>query len=263
VALDNISNLQPWLSDALCRLSTGGGFSTRTLYENREQELFDAMRPAILNGITDVATRPDLLDRAMVITLPSIPNGNRRAESEIWEQFERVRPTVLGALLDAVSTALRELPNTNLSFKPRMADFALWATAAEGALGWKPNTFMRAYARNRAEANDLALETDAVAGAVLELMEGQYEWSGNATELWNALGKKVDEPVRQTSLWPAAPQTLTNRLRRLVPALRRRGIEYLGERQGHERSRMKTLRRMDAGERPRRPQHSQHEENEQ
>ena len=26
VALDNISTLQPWLSDALCRLSTGGGF---------------------------------------------------------------------------------------------------------------------------------------------------------------------------------------------------------------------------------------------
>ena len=38
VALDNISTLPPWLSDALCRLSTGGGFSTRTLYENREEE---------------------------------------------------------------------------------------------------------------------------------------------------------------------------------------------------------------------------------
>ena len=62
LAFDNISNLQPWLSDALCRLSTGGGFTTRTLYENREQELFDAMRPVILNGISDVATRPDLFD---------------------------------------------------------------------------------------------------------------------------------------------------------------------------------------------------------
>jgi hypothetical protein len=40
VAFDNISDLKPWLSDALCRLSTGGGFGTRTLYENREQELF-------------------------------------------------------------------------------------------------------------------------------------------------------------------------------------------------------------------------------
>ena len=32
LALDNLSSLPPWLSDALCRLSTGGGFGTRTLY---------------------------------------------------------------------------------------------------------------------------------------------------------------------------------------------------------------------------------------
>jgi hypothetical protein len=37
VALDNLSGLAPWLSDALCRLSTGGGFGTRTLYENDEE----------------------------------------------------------------------------------------------------------------------------------------------------------------------------------------------------------------------------------
>jgi hypothetical protein len=29
VALDNLSNIRSWLSDALCRLSTGGGFATR------------------------------------------------------------------------------------------------------------------------------------------------------------------------------------------------------------------------------------------
>ena len=82
VAFDNISNLQPWLSDALCRLSTGGGFSTRTLYENREQELFNATRRAILNGITDVATRPDLLDRAMIVALPPIPEEDRKPVAE-------------------------------------------------------------------------------------------------------------------------------------------------------------------------------------
>lgn len=29
IAFDNLSGIKPWLSDALCRLSTGGGFSTR------------------------------------------------------------------------------------------------------------------------------------------------------------------------------------------------------------------------------------------
>ena len=32
IALDNLSGIQAWQSDCLCRLSTGGGFSTRTLY---------------------------------------------------------------------------------------------------------------------------------------------------------------------------------------------------------------------------------------
>src|SRR5215212_3526332 len=84
VALDNLSGLPPWLSDALCRLSTGGGFGTRKLFADDEETLFDATRPIILNGITDVATRADLLDRAIVLTLPTIPEEERRPEAELW-----------------------------------------------------------------------------------------------------------------------------------------------------------------------------------
>ena len=73
LVFDNILGLDQWFSDFLCRLSTGGGFGTRTLSENDEETLFEAMRPAALNGITDVATRADLLHRAVVVELPVIP----------------------------------------------------------------------------------------------------------------------------------------------------------------------------------------------
>ena len=63
VALDNLSHIPAWLSAGLCRLSTGGGFSTRTLYENDEETVFDAMRPVVVNGIEEVATRSDPLTR--------------------------------------------------------------------------------------------------------------------------------------------------------------------------------------------------------
>lgn len=56
---DNLSGTPPWLSDALCRLSTGGGLSTRELYSNDEEALFTARRPVIINGIDDLATRAD------------------------------------------------------------------------------------------------------------------------------------------------------------------------------------------------------------
>ena len=40
VAFDNLSALSPWLSDCLCRLATGGSFSTRELYSDSEEMIF-------------------------------------------------------------------------------------------------------------------------------------------------------------------------------------------------------------------------------
>jgi hypothetical protein len=110
VALDNLSFLPPWLSDCLCRLATGGGFSTRTLYENDEETIFNAQRPIILNGIEQVASRGDLIDRALLVSLSSIPEGDRKPEAIIWKEFEEARPAILGFLLTVVSTAIRNLP---------------------------------------------------------------------------------------------------------------------------------------------------------
>src|SRR5262249_30864138 len=72
VAFDNLSHLPPWLSDALCRLATGGGFATRELYTNDEETIFDAMRPVVLTGIEELATRADLLHRCPAFRLPPL-----------------------------------------------------------------------------------------------------------------------------------------------------------------------------------------------
>ena len=164
VAFDNLSGLRPWLADAICRLATGGGFATRELYTDDSEVLFNAQRPVILNGIDTIAEREDLRDRSLILTLPVLTDGDYRAESEFWEEFERDRPLILGALLDAVSHALAQLPQTTLRGPvPRMADFAKWVTAAEGALGWDPGTFLAAYLDNRKESVVLSVEFNPVA----------------------------------------------------------------------------------------------------
>jgi hypothetical protein len=112
LAFDNLSHLPEWLSDALCRLATGGGFGTRALFTNQEEALFDAQRPVLLTGIDKVVTRGDLLDRSLLVSLPEIRDEQRRPEDEFWQAFEAVRPGILGALLDALSAVLRRLaPN--------------------------------------------------------------------------------------------------------------------------------------------------------
>ena len=157
--------------------------------------LFDAARPAILNGIGDIITRPDLADRALFITLKLIPDTERRSDSEILAAFEVKRPRILGALMDALAVGLRRLSTTFLSEKPRMADFAVWATACEQAF-WQNGTFMRAYSANLEEVVNTVIEADMVGAAVRQLAAERTEWRGTALGLLSALRAKSSTKAR-------------------------------------------------------------------
>jgi hypothetical protein len=158
LAFDNLSGLPSWLSDAFCRLASGGGFALRQLFTDEDEILFHATRPVILNGIEDVVCRPDLADRAVFLTLDSISDDRRRPEKELRREFEIVRPRILGALLDGAVHGLRRLPHIRLEKLPRMADFALWATACETAF-WPAGTFACAYSANRQTAIETIIES--------------------------------------------------------------------------------------------------------
>lgn len=237
LAFDNVSHLSPWISDTLCRLASGGGFATRQLYTDQDEVLFDAARPVVLNGIEDIVTRHDLADRSIFLTLESIPDEHRRPEKELWAAFEEARAPILGALLDAVSLGLRLLPDTRLEKLPRMADFALWATACEGAL-WEEGTFLRAYVGNLEEAVDNVIEADPVSSTVRLLIESDSCWTGTATDLLSVLTEKAGDRVAKSKNWPNSARALSGRLRRAAPFLRKSGIECDFDRQGRARTRI-------------------------
>jgi len=226
LAFDNVSGLRAWISDTLCRLATGGGFATRQLFSDDAEMLFDAQRPIILNGIEDVATRPDLADRSLILTSSPIPEHKRRAEKELRAAFFEKHPAILGALLDAAAYGLRQMPNVELKKLPRMADFALWITACEGRLGWAPGSFMDAYEANRMAAVSATLEADLVGLAVKSLMADKQKWTGTATLLHETLSLLITETQRRFSkTWPTTAHHLSGRLRRIAPVLRKIRID--------------------------------------
>jgi hypothetical protein len=225
LAYDNLSHVEPWLSDSLCRLATGGGFATRELYSDDEEAIFSATRPCLLNGITTAATRPDLLDRALVVELEPIDEEHRIAASTLETAFLGARPFFLGALLDALVIALRRLTSIEFERLPRMADLALWATAAEPGLGLEPGAFMKVYTGNRAAANEMALEASPIATPVSALVEREGQWSNTVGALLEELGKLVSDQIRHAPDWPKTTQALSGRLRRIAPNLRAIGIE--------------------------------------
>ena len=236
LAFDNVSGLPAWISDTLCRLSTGGGFAVRQLYTDQDEMLFDATRPVILNGIEDIVTRPDLADRSVFLTLEPIPEESRRPEAELWAAFEAERPRILGVLLGAVVQGLKRLPATRLRKLPRMADFALWATACETAL-WPVGTFWSAYCGNRDEAVEGVIDADPIAAAVRAIMATRTEWTGTASDLLGALAEAAGERVAKSKSWPDSPRALAGRLRRAASLLRKIGIEISFAREGRARTR--------------------------
>ena len=86
--LNNLSNLPEWLSDALCRACTGEGFGEkRMLYSDSDDVLIEFRRVVILTGIECVVSRPDLLDRSILVSLEPIKPEDRRAEAEIERRW--------------------------------------------------------------------------------------------------------------------------------------------------------------------------------
>ena len=128
------------------------GFGGRQFYSDHDEAIFDATCPIVFNAIPDLgAARSDFLDRAVIVEFLDMKPERRRDEAQFWSEFEEVRPRILGALLDAVSAGLRNLPNVRLEQPPRMADFALWLNACEESLGMKPGETLAAYQSNRTE----------------------------------------------------------------------------------------------------------------
>jgi hypothetical protein len=249
VSFDNLSYLKPDLSDAICRLATGGGFGTRELYTDGEEMIFDAQRPVILNGIGDLASRGDLLDRAILLTLPDIPDDKRQTETKFWQAFEADQPLILGALLDAVSASIRNQSSVRLARMPRMADFAVRAAAAAPALGWTTKDFISAYDDNRTTGHAVALEASPLVVPIQNLVE-TGDWTGTAAELLESLNKVRTDLLPSGRGWPTTPKGLSEAVRRLAPNLAVVGVTVEFFKEGNRRRRRLITIRRTGGDPP-------------
>lgn len=236
---NNMSGIRPELSDALCALATDGGFATRQLYADDEEAIFNARRPVILNGIDEPATRPDLVDRSISLWLKRITEDARRTEEAILADYERVRPGVLGALLDAVSYALRNISMVRLDSLPRMADLVVWVTAAEESLGWESGRFHGAFTNNQSESDHEVVAASPIGPPILELVE-ETSFEGTATQLLDTLNKRRGADAPPPDGWPKNYTGMSSQLKRIAQNLRGVGLHvHIPEKgTGHDKARL-------------------------
>lgn len=222
VALDNLSSIPAELSDAICRLSTGGPLSRRRLYTDFEEATVYLRRPVILTAIGNVVVRGDLADRSLTVPIPEMPKGERLKEEHVWETVDAVAGRVLGGLLTAVSAALRHADNVTGEL-PRMADWAAWCLAAAegGAVPWTPETFRAALAETREAAADVVLHASPLPDLIDALIdEAGDSLTATAAELLERLAAHADPTTKARKSWPADATRLSGDLRKLAPTMR-------------------------------------------
>jgi hypothetical protein len=255
VALDNVSRIEPWLSDCLCRAVTGDGLVRRALYSDSDVSVLSFRRAVLVNGISLGAMRGDLADRLVRVRLDQLTDAERLDEADLAARWEKAHPAALGGLLDLAAAVLAELPAVRLDRRPRMADYGRVLAAVDRVHG---TSGLEYYLGQRRQLAAEIVEDDPVAGAIAELAakrakEGKEPWEGTAAELL-----KLVCPPDAGEHWPASGRGMTARIDRVAPALRATGTgitEIRSREPGakHAPKKWKIAREETAGERPQPP----------
>jgi hypothetical protein len=244
LAYDNVGTIGPGISDALCQIVSGSGFSTRKLYSDTAQVVIGGYRAVILNGLQNGITQSDLADRSIVVPMVRISSDQRRLDSQIWPQFETRRGRIFGALLDGVSCGLRNLDSVELQRLPRMADFARWVVATAA---FPDGAFLRAFESAQTEATEAVAENNPVIIAIVAFMEGYDEWHGTAVQLIAELSTKDKAEAKPTKWrsWPANASAFGRKLSDATATLRKLGIVVIkGRARDRKSSRLISLKKM-------------------
>ncbi len=225
-SFENMSRLSSRMQDAICTLATGGGFAKRKLYTDSDESVIEVKRPVIINGIADVVTRPDLIDRTLHIEMR--PLDSFTDEQDFSVNFERDKAEILGGLLDLFVNVLSRLPSIELYDTMRMIGFTKLGEAVHSVMGID-ESFTELYQRNRSDSLARSMDSSPAALAVQEMMLSRNgkEWSGTVKELKTKLENSYHQ---EGEGWPKSPKGLGEVLRRMAPALRVAGVtvEFLG-----------------------------------
>ena len=219
IAVDNVSKIPQWWSEALCRTVTGDAFVRRTNYRDQDLSVAEFQRAVILTSIDIEAFRGDLGERLLLVELESISPEKRCSESALNERYRNEKAKLFGGLLNVAAQALKGLPSVNLKELPRMADFAQLLAALDDVDG-SDGSALETYVAQFTQIADEVVTGDPVGLAVLDLLENHNgNWEGTATELLDEIS-----PERPSKGWPKTGRGMSGQLKRLTPAMLQLGV---------------------------------------
>jgi hypothetical protein len=234
---DNVRGFSQAMADILCVAATGGVISSRQLYTDSDQQLFNLHSAMVLNGIHSFITQPDLAQRCLPIQLKRIPEEQRKSEVELAQEFQADLPFIMRGLFDLIADIFTHLPTAKVTNPERMIDFVRWLAAMETAQAVPAGVYQMQYSAALRQGQLDSLQENVLAAAIFDLTENLQggRWDGTPEELLVELTERASIGTLRSRDWPVNPISLSKRLAVLEAGLASQGIEIQFRRGKHRR----------------------------
>lgn len=232
--IDNLSGISGDLSDAICMTVTGGSVKGRKLYSDGEHITLSLSGVVILNGINEMIKKPDLVNRSLFVDLPQI-KADKRKELELWSDFEKDKPYILGSLYNAIATGFKnrkmivESPEKDY----RLTGFREFIAKCTPALNWEVQEWNEAIVKNMSEAIEKSIETNPFIDSVITLLRQNSKeysvinWIGDGQDLIDTIVYMNNRAIDYDDYVFPKARNVTNRLKQEASVLRQYDIEVI------------------------------------
>ena len=223
VCFDNTASLPTKFSNILCAAITGSKEAKRKLYTDCDQIILSLHNLVVLNGIDVVPFRSDLEERSLLFELQPISKQKRKTDQAFWNDFKKERASILGAIFDTLTKAMKLLPTVIQKGLHRMADANLEMIAIAMALGISQDEFQKILDDNKKKLQEAYCQMNPFVDIVVSYMHGRNDVNMAADALYRDMQSKI---VGSAKAFPDSPSALSRRLNLEREALLAAGYEF-------------------------------------
>lgn len=228
IPFDNLSSIDTQTSDALCRLVTGETQIDRELFTNTGTFVYSLQKVLAINGITDVATNADLIDRSIIFVLPTITSEKREIVTNFQKRFECDKPDILAGIFNIISKAIALYEQTpKIKRLPRMADFAQWGYCVAEVYNKSGNEFLKQYNNHINAQYNLLANNNIIVMAITRFVEcyREKEIELSSQHLYSILVSLIEkENLFDIRNFPKNSGLLTKHIKKNITLIEEKGI---------------------------------------
>lgn len=227
LTLDNIRTVSKSTSDLLCRTVTKGSYQKRKLYTDNEIVNINLDCIVVASAIEMPFKEPDLVDRSIVLELERIGNKERKAESVIWEEFNKDLPCILGSIFNILAQVLQDTEPIEDVEYIRLVDFHQMCIRIGKCININKGEVNRLLMKHRRNVNETLICEDVVVGCFVEFIREKKFYRGSMSNLLNELYIVADKRNISAKDMPVQANVLSRKINSVKSNLEETfGIHY-------------------------------------